>query len=185
LFLVVSRVHRKGGSEWARPMVKSDEWPRGSSRATNEGESKAQAYHEGSTQVRHDRPLAFGGGDCFVMTTFLHVTHPARCCKEIAEVQIETRGRAGKIAPAQAIDSSHHTARGDSLQTTWKVACGGTRKKTCIHRASRKREGWRAPGKVWAWRLLIRASLPLPARTCRLGMLLHCWSSPDLYRGSH
>ena len=42
-------------------------------------------------RVRHDRPLAFGGGGCFVMSTFLRVTHPASCCREeIAEVQIET-----------------------------------------------------------------------------------------------
>jgi hypothetical protein len=47
--------------------------------------------------------------------------------------------------PAQPIDSSHHTARGDSLQTTWEVACGG--KKTCMNRASRKREAGGRRGK--------------------------------------
>jgi hypothetical protein len=48
--------------------------------------------------MRHDRPLAaFDGGGCLVMSTMLGVTHPASCREEIAEVQIETRGRARQI----------------------------------------------------------------------------------------
>jgi hypothetical protein len=43
-----------------------------------------------------------------------------------------------------------------------------------------EKRGWRAPGNLWAWRLLIRASLHHSAWTCRLGMLLQCWTSPDL-----